>query len=228
MRVFLTLALMASTSLADEETVVTGTVGTAFRERAKLVPGLREDKACVCLHAEPPRVDDLLVSESGKVKNALVRVTKGVEEKDRPVPKEPVVLNQKGCVYVPRVVALRAGQPLEFRSDDDMLHNVHGLPFENREFNFGIFKGQVVQRAFAKPEIFKVKCDVHPWMAAWVGVVDHPYFALTDADGRFTIKNLPPGKYTLEVWHERLKGPPVEIVVEGKETKVPAFTLVEK
>src|SRR5688572_26514993 len=131
MRVFLSLAFMASTSLADEETIVTGTVATEFRERAKHVPGLRDDKACVCLHAEPPRVDDLLVSASGQVKNALVRVTKGVEEKDRPAPREPVILNQKGCVYTPRVVALRAGQPLEFRSDDNMLHNVHGLTFEN-------------------------------------------------------------------------------------------------
>ena len=109
-----------------------------------------------------------------------------------------------------------------------MLHNVHGLPFANREFNFGIFKGQAMQRTFAKPEIFKVKCDVHGWMAAWIGVFDHPYFAMTDADGRFTIKGLPPGKYTLEVWHERLKGPPAEITVEGKETKVPAFVLVPK
>src|SRR5688572_14489097 len=145
MRVFLSLAFMASTSLADEETVVTGTVGTEFRERAKHVPGLKDDKACVCLHVEPPRVDDLLVSDSGQVKNALVRVTKGLEEKERPVPKDPVVLNQKGCVYTPRVVALRAGQPLEFRSDDDMLHNVNGVPFANKGFNFAILKGQIVR-----------------------------------------------------------------------------------
>ena len=228
MRVLLSLALMASTPLADEETVVTGTVTTEFRERAKPFAGLKNDPACNCLHAEPPKVDDLLLSASGGVKNALVRVTKGVEEKDRPAPKEPVILNQKGCVYIPRVIAVRAGQPVEFRSDDDMLHNVHGLPFANKEFNFGIFKGQVVPKTFAKPEIFKVKCDVHSWMAAWIGVFDHPYFAMTDADGRFTIKGLPPGKYTLEVWHERLKGPAAEITVEGKETKVPAFALVEK
>ena len=225
MGAFLILGLLA---VADEETSVTGTVFTQFRERAKPVPGLKNDPACDCLHAEPPKVDDLLLSPNGGVKNALVRVTKGLPEKEHPVPQEPVVLDQVGCVYVPRVIAVRAGQPVEFRSQDDMLHNVHGLPFDNKEFNRGIHKGQSFQLTFARPEVFKVKCDVHNWMAAYVGVVEHPYFALSDAEGRFTIKNLPPGKYTLEVWHERLKGEPLEIKVEGKETKLAPIELVVK
>ena len=223
--------LLLACALGDGGTV-TGTVTTAVRERLRPVPGLSNDPACACLHEGKPKLDDLLVSEAGGVKNAFVWVSAGLPKAEHPVPTEPVVLDQKGCLYAPRVVAVRTGQPLEFRSQDDMLHNVHGVPFDNAGFNFGIFKGQSVQKKFAKPEIFKVKCDVHPWMGAVVGVFDHPYVAITDADGRFTIPNLPPGTYTLSVSHERLVRPegskPITAVVGGAATSVPAIDLVAR
>lgn len=222
------VVLAALCLLAEEETLVSGVVRTELKVRPKILGELKNDPKCDCLHESTPKADDLLVGADGGVKNAIVRITKGVPEKEWPAPNEPVVLDQKGCLYVPRIIAVRAGQPVEFRSQDDMLHNVHGLPFDNKEFNRGILKGQSFQLKFAKPEIFKVKCDVHTWMAAYIGVVEHPYFAITDADGRFSIKGLPPGKYTLEAWHERLKGPAVEITVAGPKTELPALTLVRK
>jgi plastocyanin len=226
MRVFLILALLSPA--ADGETIVTGTVRTDLKVRPKTLKAIEGDEKCKCLHPEPPKVDDLLVSPEGGVKAAIVRVTKGLDGRTFEPPKTEAVIDQKGCLYVPRVSVVMTGQPVAFTNGDPVAHNVHGLPFDNKEFNRGQQPGARDVLSFKKPEIFKVKCDYHPWMGAWVGVFDHPYFALTDAEGRFTIRNLPPGTYTLEVWHERLKGDPVEITVAGKEMKIPDFTLVEK
>lgn len=222
------LILALVVSLADEETLVSGVVRTDLKVRPKKLQAIENDPKCACLHETTPKADNLVVGSDGGVKWAIVRVTKGLEGKTFAPPAEPVKLDQKGCVYAPHVVAAMTGQPVEFRNSDPMLHNIHGLPFDNREFNFAQQGGAADVRKFPKPEIFKVKCDVHPWMGAWIGVFEHPYFAVTDDGGRFAIKNLPAGKYTLEVWHEGLKGPAVEITVEGKETKVPPITLVEK
>jgi plastocyanin len=228
MGLFLMLACMASTSLADEETLVTGAVRSDLKVRAKPVKAIEGDPKCACLHDKLPVYEDLLIGADGGVKWAIVRVTKGLEGRTFDAPKTPALIDQKGCCYSPYVTGVQTGQPVEFKNSDGFLHNVHGLPFDNKEFNFGQQRGAIEEKRFPKPEIFKVKCDVHPWMSAWIGVFDHPYFAITDAEGRFTIKNLPPGKYTLEVWHEKLKGPSLDLTVEGKETRAPAFTLVEK
>lgn len=225
MRSLLALLLLASTSPADEKPVLSGTVKTARKVRPKPEGGIKGDPKCACLHEEVPKVDTLVVAEDGGVQWALVRITKGLEGKSFTPPKEPVVLDQKGCVYVPHVVGAMAGQPVEFRNSDDMLHNVNAVAFDNPGFNIAQLKGAVDRRTFARPEILKVVCNVHPWMAARIGVFDHPYFAVTDAAGRFEIKGLPPGKYSLEAWHEELKGEPQEVVVGGKDAKPVEFVL---
>src|SRR6185295_3348805 len=108
--------------------------------------------------------------------------------------------------YLPHVVGIQVGQPLEILNSDPTLHNVHAIPKQNKEFNFGQpNKGMKTARVFDKPEIMvPFRCDVHGWMNAYAGVVAHPFFAVSTADGSFTIKGLPPGAYTLEAWHERL------------------------
>lgn len=223
--------LLLACALGDEGTV-TGTVTTAHRERTGIVSGLPNDPACACLHEAKPKRDDLLIAESGGVKNAFVWVAEGLPPAEHAAPAEAVVLDQKGCLYTPRVVAVRTGQPLEFRSQDNMLHNVHGFPFDNPGFNFAMLQGQAVQKKFGKPEIFKVKCDIHPWMGAVVGVFEHPFFAITDAEGKFAIKGLPPGKYGLQVSHERLarRGAKelVPLVVQGASTSLPPIELVAR
>jgi hypothetical protein len=125
-----------------------------------------------------------------------------------------------------------AGQPLDVRNSDPMLHNVHGIPFKNKEFNRAQSQqGQVDRFKFAEPEIgVVVKCEVHPWMRTYACVVDNPFYAVTDAQGNFEIKNLPPGTYTVGVWHERLqtKDEKNEAVVVVKESGKVEFLMKQK
>jgi hypothetical protein len=113
------------------------------------------------------------------------------------------------------VVSLMIGQELSIRNSDDLLHNIHALPFENKEFNFGQpSKGMEEKKSFTKKEIIKVKCDVHPWMGAWIGVFEHPLHAVTIAGGKFEIKGVPAGKYQVTVWHEKYKDVVVDVEVK--------------
>lgn len=160
------------------------------------------DPRCAALHAEPPLSEEIVVGSDFGLRWAFVYVKEGARA--TPAPETPVALTQAGCLYRPRVLGLQVGQPLLVINDDPLLHNIHVLPFANRGFNFGQpTKGLEDRRTFSAPEVMvKVKCDVHPWMAAWIGVLDHPFFAVTDAEGAYALPELPAGQYTLEVWHE--------------------------
>ena len=136
-------------------------------------------------------------------------------------PATPAILDQKGCRYDPHVFGIQVNQELLIRNSDDLLHNVHALPFVNKEFNFGQpTKGMEEKKKFTQPEIMvKFKCDIHLWMGAWAGVLPHPFHSVTDASGKYEIKGLPPGKYTIEVWHEKYKSVAQELEVkEGAQT----------
>jgi plastocyanin len=158
-----------------------------------------------------------VVDASGGVRWAVVYVKKGLEGKTFVPPAEGVTIEQIGCTYMPHVTAAMVGQKVTFRNGDPFLHNVKGLPFTNREFNYGQpTKGIFNDVKFTMPEVpVKVVCNVHPFMAMYVCVLGHPFYAVTDAKGKFEIKNLPPGKYTLGVWHEKLKADDIEIEVKG-------------
>ena len=119
---------------------------------------------------------------------------------------EAQMLDQVGCMYEPYVMGVVAGQKFKVRNSDALLHNVHATPKPgsgNKEFNFAQpVKGQITEKSFDQPEVLvRMKCDVHPWMFAYIGVTEHPYFAVTDKDGNFTIKDVPAGKYTVEAFH---------------------------
>jgi plastocyanin len=113
-------------------------------------------------------------------------------------------MDQKECVFMPRVILVPAGGTVEFLNSDRLLHNLHGAPKENSPFNRTQPKGRAIPITFAKPEIIRIDCDLHSWMRGWVVVTDHPFYAITDAQGRFTLPNVPAGQHTLQVWHERL------------------------
>ena len=154
-----------------------------------------------------PQRDNVVFGKNGSddtLQNVLVYVSKGLEGKKFDPPKEKVVLDQVGCVYTPHVVAVMTGQTLEIRNSDATLHNVMSAPRNNPAFNFGMpVKDQKVEKVFKEPETkMNLKCFMHPWMSSYVHVLEHPFFAVTGADGTFTIRGLPPGEYELSVLHE--------------------------
>ena len=164
------------------------------------------DSDAKCVPAPGATADSLVVGGGNGLRNVFVYVKDGLDQRTYAVPATPVMLDQKGCQYVPHVVGAQVGQTIKVANSDTALHNVHALPAANREFNFSQpAKVPPVDRVFAAPEIgIPIKCDVHGWMNAYVGVVDNPYFAVTDKDGKFSLKGLPPGTYTVEAWHEKL------------------------
>ena len=142
----------------------------------------------------------------GKLAGAFVWIAAGLERYSFPQNLEPVVLDQEGCLFTPRVLGVRVGQPVRLLNSDQILHNVHAKPAAGRDRNLALpNKGSSRDVAFERAEtMVPVVCDVHPWMKAWIGVVDHPFFAVTGQDGAFNFAGLPPGQYTLRAWHEVL------------------------
>ena len=170
--------------------------------------------------------ETVTVGTAGALQNVFVYVKDGLGDRVFPVPTTPVVLDQKGCRYVPHVLGIQVGQPFEILSSDNTLHNVHAMPETNREFNkahqqAGIRHSHVFS---AREVMVPFKCDVHRWMNAYVGVLDHPFFAVTGADGSFELKGLPPGTYTIEAWHETLGTKTQTVTIGEKQTSDVAFT----
>jgi plastocyanin len=172
----------------------------------------------------------LLVGPGNGLQNAFVYVKDGLGNKTFPAPKTPVVLDQAGCRYLPHVVGVQVGQPLEIRNSDGTLHNVHAVPKINKEFNFGQpTKGMKSAKSFDKAEVMvPFRCDVHGWMNAYAGVLTHPFFAVSKADGTFEIKGLPPGSYTVEVWHEQLGTQTMKVTVDAKAGAAANFVMKGK
>ena len=156
--------------------------------------------------------------KDGGLKDVFVYVKSGVTG-TYPPPTEAVELDQTGCMYKPHIVALQVGQPLKIKNDDETLHNIHPRPVVNQEFNIGQpRKGMESTKTFDKKEVMiPVGCDVHPWMRSFISVLDHPFFAVTDEDGKYEIKGLPAGEYEVEAVHEKLKSQMGKITVKDGE-----------
>lgn len=182
------------------------------------------DPNCKMQNPNGIQPDDVIVATDGGLKNVFVYVKEGLAGKTFEAPKDAVVMDQKGCHYEPKVFGIQANQPLEIRNSDDTLHNVHALPKNSPQFNLGMpIKGMKLKKTFAKPEVMvKIKCEVHPWMGAYAGVVDNPYYAVTKEDGSFEIKDLPAGEYTLEAWHETF-GTQTQKVTVSDQAQTVAF-----
>lgn len=172
--------------------------------------------------------EKVVVGKDNGLANVVVNVKKEEGGPNLPPPanadnKKPVILDQKGCQYVPHVVAAEVGQPIKVANSDPLFHNVHTQPDKNQAQNIAEPNKTpgVALKPTTDPEYFHVKCDVHPWMSAWVAVIDNPYFAVTDKDGKFTLpKGLPDGKYTLHVWHEKFGEQDVPVEVKGGDANV--------
>jgi plastocyanin len=168
-----------------------------------------------------------MVGSDGKsLGNVFVYVKDGLGNYVFDTPTEPAKIDQKECRYHPHVFGMRVGQPLEIVNSDPTLHNIHAMPKANQEFNNGQpIQGMKMTHTFTAQEIMvPFKCDVHGWMNAYVGVLSHPYFAVTKDDGSFELKDLPAGTYTIEAWHEKLGTQTQSVTIAAKESKDVNFT----
>ncbi|HWP81316.1 MAG TPA: carboxypeptidase regulatory-like domain-containing protein [Bacteroidota bacterium] len=200
---------------------VTGKI--VFEGAAPTPARLRMDADPVCkrAHKEPVVGEEVVVNKNGTLKNVIVYVKDGLGGKKFDPPKEKKLFDQIGCVYTPHVLGVMTGQEVDIVNSDPTLHNVHTLSKENPSFNRAQpMKGMRMTEKFMKPEIFKVKCEVHTWMGAYIGVFSHPYYAVTGNDGSYTLKGLPAGEYTVEAWHEKYgtQQSKVKVDASGKVT----------
>jgi plastocyanin len=206
---------------------ITGNVVFAGKPPALKPLPMEAEPVCHKKHGGKPGPNEALVLGSGSTMgNIMVWVSKGLPAgKTWPASKTPVVLDQDGCVYKPHVMGIMVGQPYRILNSDGILHNIHTLPKINPAFNRGQpATVKEMTTSFPKPEnMFQVKCDVHPWMSAYIGVFTHPFFSVTGTDGKFTISDLPAGTYEITAWHERLGTQTASITVAANETKTQAF-----
>ena len=183
------------------------------------------DPGCAKKHDGPVNSEALVLGEDNALANVFVWVKSGVPRGAWPVPSQPLVLDQRGCQYSPHVSGLMVGQTLKVLNSDQLLHNIHSLPKINSSFNRAMPAAVTeAEYSFSKEEVlFKIKCDVHPWMNAWVGVVSHPFFAVTGTDGGFSIDGLPAGDYVLEAWHEELGTQEMSVSIAADATADASF-----
>jgi plastocyanin len=193
---------------ADSATAGTITGKVRYTGKKSLATKVNMDNApeCALLHDKPVVDEKIAATKDGALANAFVYIKQGLEGKQFEPSAEPAVIDQKGCWFGPRVLGVQVGQTLKVTNSDPLTHNIHPMPEHNRDWNQSQApNAEPFMRRFTHPEVMiRVKCNIHGWMHAWVGVVAHPYFAVTGADGAFELRNVPPGTYTLEVWQEEL------------------------
>lgn len=185
---------------------ITGYVRFAGKKPAIKPISMNAEEACEKLHDKPVDGSGVVTGKQGALAQVFVYIKTGLEGKSFEPPSQAVVLDQKGCMFVPRVIALQSGQTLNVKNSDPVSHNIHPNPRNNREWNQQQSPGAPdLVRRFARPEVMiPVKCNVHNWMRSYIGVLDHPYFGVTTDSGAFAIDTIPPGDYTVAAWHETL------------------------
>jgi hypothetical protein len=183
---------------------ISGTIRYAGKKPVKKQIDMSEDPACVQAHHGKALDESLILSSTGGVADAFVYVKSGLEGKRFETPLAPVTIDQNGCWFNPRVLGIQTNQQLRVINSDPVTHNIHPMAQINREWNHSQGAGDApLARRFTKPEVMiRVKCNIHSWMHAFIGVVDNPYYAVTKADGSFSLPGLPPGTYTIGIWQE--------------------------
>lgn len=209
-------AAPAATAAAAGNGVISGTIAYANGDPDAAIT-MDADPVCQGLHPEAAYTEKV-VADGGGLANVFVYVKSGLSG-SYPAPAEKALLNQQGCQYSPHVSGIMVGQTLVIKNSDPTLHNVHAMPDKNAEFNQGQpFQDMTLERTFDHPEVMiPFKCDVHPWMSSYMGVLDHPFFAVSAGDGSFSIEGLPAGEYEVEAWHETLgaKTMTVSVAADG-------------
>ncbi len=187
---------------------------------------MEDEEDCMKMQTSVPVDPSVKLNADGTLANVLIYVKSGLEGKKFAPAEYPVTFDQRGCMFVPRVLGIRVNQPLKVTNSDTVTHNVHPMPRINREWNQGQPPGsEAVERQFAQPEaVFPVKCNVHAWMKAYFVVLDHPYYAEVRDTGAFELRNLPPGSYVIEAWHERYPAQQKQITITAGGAVTADFT----
>lgn len=215
-----------SASPVDTGTGLSGKVTLNGPRPERTVVQTESDEKCAEAHGNEPLLSDsTIVSENGEIKNVFVYI-KEAPEGDYPPPAEQVVLDQVGCRYIPHVLGVQLGQELSIENSDPMLHNVRAFARKNRPFNNTQIEGAPPRvKKFKNAEMaIRMKCDIHPWMTAFLFAMDHPFFAVTDESGAYTIEGLPAGDYTLVAWHEKYGEQETTITITEGEGTAADFT----
>jgi plastocyanin len=205
---------------------VTGTVKLVGTPPEMALTKRQADPFCA---KTPMKEEEVVVGPGGGLKNVMVRISKGITGHYE-APSARATLDQTACMYRPRVQGIVVGQTLEIRNSDQTLHNVHGYKGPATLFNQAEIPGlpPITKKFTDADQTVKFKCDVHPWMTGYVVVSSHPFFAVTGDDGKFEISKLPPGKYTLEAWHERYGVKTTDITVAADKPTEVAFQYESK
>jgi plastocyanin len=216
------LALAAGPALAGD---ITGTINYTGKVPTLKPVAMNADPVCAKKHTAPVANEVLVLGPGNTMANVLVRVKSPVQG-SFPAPAQPAVIDQKGCQYHPHVLGMRVGQTLQLKNSDGLLHNVHALPKVNTPFNMAMPANRTTaDTKFPKAEgMFLVKCDVHPWMAAYVGVFANPFYSVSGQDGKYKITGLPPGTYEIEAWHEKLGVQTAKVTVAAAKPAAANFS----
>lgn len=220
------VAVLNWPGVAVAASTVNGTITFAGKAPNLKPLAMDADPVCAKKHSGPVPAEMLALGANGTMGNIIVYVSKGLPAgKTYPAPKTPVTLDQNGCIYVPHAMGIMVGQPYRILNSDGVLHNIHTLPKVNASFNRAMPANlKETSTQFDKAEaIFQIKCDVHPWMSAYIGVFTHPFFSVTKTDGKFSIANLDAGTYEITAWHERLGVQTASVTVTGSDTKTQDF-----
>ncbi len=218
----------ATTAAIDPATAATVSGKVVFKGTPPRRNRIRMDAEpnCVALHKEPVYAEEVVVNDNSTLRYVFVYVKEGLGDRSFPTPAQPAVLDQKGCVYMPHVAGIMVNQELHILNSDPTTHNIHPVPVNNRERNVSMPPGaEKLVFTFPREEVLiPVKCNVHPWMKSYIGVLRHPFFAVTGTDGSFTLQGLPPGEYVIEAWHEKYGTTEQKVTLAAKETKTIEFS----
>ncbi len=200
---------------------ITGTIKLDGPAPAPHKINMAAEAYCLTQHPTPINDQEVVTGPGGTLANVVVYVSDDMSKYAFAIPSTPATIDQKGCMYSPHIVAMMAGQQLQVNNDDQTTHNIHPVPKDNREWNESQPAGSpAIVKVFARPEMaIPVKCNVHPWMKAYIFTFKDPYFSVTGDNGKYSISDLPPGTYTVTAWQEKYGNVTQSVTVGAKESK---------
>jgi plastocyanin len=188
---------------------------------------MSKEPSCAKQHTTPVTTETVVTGPNNVLENVVVYISAGADEPN--APPQAVTFTQKGCQYIPHVIAMHTGQELDVINSDQTSHNIHPLAKTNREWNKSQPPGSPpIKEKFDTPEFISVKCNIHPWMHGWFAVLKTSHYSISGDNGAFSLPNLPAGKYTVTAWHEDYGTQTQDVTVTGNETKSIDFTFKAK